>query len=101
MRVDDGVYTIQVTHNMTRSLSRKDLPDLIKTKLAFINSVQKQNTFSETVRFHPTWMTVYELPEDEALHDVGWRVVEGIYCLVLDQETIDLLVGRTLNKETI
>lgn len=99
MRVDDGLYIIYVGDKFTRSFRRGMLPDEVKTKLAFINTMQKENTVSEVMRFQPTWLSVYVLPKDEALHDVGWRVVDDVYCLVLNQQTIDLLVGRTLNKE--
>lgn len=99
MRLEDEMYVIYIAHKFTRSFTRDNLPDVIKTKLAFIDSVGKVRGNHDTSNGIVLWMMIYVLPENEALHDVGWRVSDDIYCLVLDQPTIDLLVGRTLIEE--
>lgn len=98
MTVGDVTYTVYVKPNITRSFSKTNLPAEIKTKIAFINSVQSPTTFGQT---EPTWFSVYKLPDNKDLHDVGWRVNEYIYCLVLSKLSIDSLLGETLTKESV
>lgn len=102
MYVEDSLHRIQVSDQSSRNLYRHQLPDAIKTKLAFIESIQVKDVYEPSTNgFRPTWMTVYTLPTDKALHDVGWRVMQDLYCLVLDGLTIDLLKGRTLTEEQL
>lgn len=88
---EDDKYTVYIGDRQTRIYDNDTLPDKLKVKFAMILSVPHRHVVrDENVR---GMFDIVENEELEELNDIGWRVSEHIFCLVLTRETLDSLKG--------
>lgn len=92
---EGDTYTVYIGDRQTRIYDSNTLPDKLKVKFAMILSVPHKNPLlhDEEVR---GMFDVVENVQLEELDDIGWRVSEHIFCLVLTRETLNSLKGGEL-----
>jgi len=89
------LYTIYVGDKFTRVYNSDTLPDEVKVKLTMINALPIDNLYTEQwVEYNPIY--VYMAPESlsTTYQDVGWRVTESMYCLVLTEKCLMDMRGK-------
>lgn len=84
-------YVVYVADGLVRYYDEETLPDLLKTKMAMILAASHHKLESE-VRLQK--LTVYSNPMGPDFDDIGWRVSETYFCLVVDRETLESMKGR-------
>jgi hypothetical protein len=87
-------YVVYVADGLVRYYDEETLPDALKTKMAMILAASNHSLESE-VRLQK--MTVYSNPMSSDFDDIGWRISETYFCLILDRETLESLKGGTQN----
>ena len=90
MCVSDGVYTLCVGDDAYRMFDDETLPDKIKSLLGMIKAFPPNDLgkYGTTLAFE-----AYLNQQDPRLNDVGWRVTEGLYMLILTYEFLEELRG--------
>ncbi len=89
----EGRYLIHVADRMSRMYDDETLPDALKVKFAMILAAPQPPLLDET-RLNNIQIYVNHNPE---LSEIGWRVSETYFCLVVDRETLNSLKGGTQN----
>ena len=90
-----GKYHVYVSDDLVRYFTDETLPDLLKVKMAMIlASPQPQLIPEERV----TKINVYTCTMPN-FANIGWRVSESWFCMVVDKLFLNTLKGGTLNKE--
>ena len=93
IRKIDNTYIVYVADGYNRIYDANTLPHKLKTKMAMIRA-----RGSDTALFEPENrlqnMAVYINNQSEELDEVGWRVSQTYYCLVLDRDTLESLKGE-------
>ncbi len=89
----EGRYHIHVADRMSRMYDDETLPDVLKVKFAMILAAP-QPPFLDETRLNNIQIYVNHNPE---LSEIGWRVSETYFCLVVDRETLNSLKGGTQN----
>ena len=87
LRAAEGHYTVFVGDNMVRRYNDNTLPDKLKTKIAMILA-SPQNFIDDHAVDQLRVYTNHYSPE---LDEVGWRVSDSYFCLVLSREILDSL----------
>ena len=95
-RIDDR-YIVYVADGLVRYYDEDTLPDALKTKMAMVLASPQPALIDER-RLQK--LTVYINAQSPDLDEVGWRVSETYFCLVLDRPTLESLKGGTLNGKT-
>jgi hypothetical protein len=93
------LYTVYVGDKFTRVFNSDTLPDEVKVKLTMINALPITNLYSEEwVENSP--LHIYTPPKNLTVgyEDVGWRVSETIYCLLLSESCLMSMRGKVENK---
>lgn len=108
MWVEDGEYTVCVAQNKIRVFGEESLPDCIKAATAMIHafpiaeskevysfgwSDPRANLTAGKAKIITENFYVYSYPLDERLHEIGWRVNEYLYILILNAEQLESLNG--------
>ena len=108
MWVEDGEYTVCVAQNKIRVFGEESLPDCIKAATAMIHafpiaecvdlysfgwSDPRANLALAKALTPKGHSYVYAYPLDERLHEIGWRVNEHLYILILNAEQLESLNG--------
>lgn len=87
MWVDGGDYSVNVGYGETRYYVETTLPPHVKVSIAMINAFPFKPL--------PDWgvddYNVYVNIQDEALYDIGWRVTQEMYVLVMDRSSLNLM----------
>lgn len=93
---EDDKYIVYIGDRQTRIYDNDTLPDKLKVKFAMILSVPLRCAplRDEEVR---GMFDVVENIQLQELDDIGWRVSEHVFCLVLTRETLESLKGGELN----
>lgn len=90
-RVGDA-YIVYVADGYHRIYDESTLPSVLKSKLTMLLA-----RGSDAALFTPEHrlqsMTVYTNRQSEELDEIGWRVSETYYCLVMDLDTLEQLRG--------
>ena len=89
MWVEDGSYEIETGLNRRRIYTEETLPDEIKALLSMISSFPELKLWRWDIK---DTALAYIAP-DERLEEIGWRVSENLYMLVLDRGVLDRLNG--------
>jgi len=114
LHVEGGNYRIWVGDGMIRYMTKQELPDEIAKKLAMVMAYDdgaKPNKHFGNVPLHepldqrlPDFRRThfYIMPDwyDKNYFDVGWRVRENYFCLVVSELVIVSLRGEILNGDT-
>ncbi len=95
-RIEDR-YIVYVADGLVRYYDEDTLPDPLKTKMAMILAASNQ-LLEHEARLQK--LSVYVNPMSADFDDIGWRVSETYFCLVLDRETLDSLKGGTSGTDT-
>ena len=86
MRVD-GNYTVFVGDNAIRRFTDDTLPDALRSKFAMIlASVQNFKYDHDVDR-----LSIYTNNQSPELDEVGWRVSDSYFCLVVSREIMETL----------
>jgi hypothetical protein len=91
-RHPDG-YIVYVGDKMVRHYNDDTLPNVLKTKLAMILASPQNFIDDHAVDQLRVYQNLYA-PE---LDEVGWRVSQSYFCLVLDRDTLTSLKHGELN----
>ena len=94
LRVDEH-YTIYVADNFTREYDEQTLPDEVKTNLTMILARPKQLLYDDEV----TKLGLFT-SNDADLLEVGWRVSDSWFLIVLPIEVLMRLRGETNGNDT-
>ena len=97
LRRIDTRYIVYVADGLVRYYDEDTLPDALKTKMAMILASPQPALIDER-RLQK--LTVYINAQSSDLDEVGWRVSETYFCLVLDRPTLESLKGGTLNGKS-
>jgi hypothetical protein len=89
-RIDDR-YVVYVADGLVRYYDEDTLPDPLKTKMAMILAAATHKLESE---IHLQKLTVYQNSMSPDFDEIGWRVSETYFCLVVDRETLESLKGE-------
>jgi len=89
MWVDDGSYEIEIGLNRWRIYSEETLPDEVKALLSMIYSFPEHRAWAWDVG----GASMAYIAPDERLIEIGWRVTNNLYMLVLDRKVLDRLNG--------
>jgi hypothetical protein len=93
VRKVDSTYVVYVAEGYHRIYDTDTLPDKLKTKMAMIRA-----RGNDTALFEPEKrlqkMVVYINYQSDELDEIGWRVSQTYYCLVLDRDTLESLKGE-------
>lgn len=89
----DGEYHVFVGDNHVRHFKEDTLPDCIKTKLTMILALPNQIVPDSVVGK----MEIYKVPLDSPeFSEIGWRVSESYFCVVLDYVDLASLRGENI-----
>jgi hypothetical protein len=90
---------IYVGDRLVRWMHNTRLPDIIKSKLAMVDAVDTDwKARMSRSSLPPGSHAAYRCP-DRDLIEVGWRVDEDMYTVIVPEETIDSLRGEPIDKE--
>lgn len=88
-------YEVWTGNGVVRYLYPSEMPDEMSNKLAIVKAYGgdhwKQNKTGHDFVDTYTWSAT------EEYQDIGWRVNEECYCLVLSPKTLNSLRGETLD----
>lgn len=88
-RIEDH-YIVYVSDGYYRRYDKGTLPDEIKTKLAMI--LASPHTVMPDLSV--TNLRVYQNDQSEELDEIGWRVSESYYCIVMSVDLLKKLRGE-------
>lgn len=83
----DDEYSINVGHYETRYYTNTTLPTEIKVSVAMINAFP----FEPLSYWEVNNYIVYVNIQDPKLDDIGWRVTNEMYVLVMERSLLDLM----------
>jgi hypothetical protein len=93
------LYTIYVGDKFTRAFNSDTLPDEVKVKLTMINALPVKHLYSEDeIDTQPLYIYTQPRALPTSYEDVGWRVSEYIYCLVLTDSCLMGMRGKVETK---
>jgi hypothetical protein len=87
MWVDGDEYSINVGRYETRYYTNNTLSPEIKVSVAMINAFP----FKPLNDWEVTDLTVYVNTQSPKLDDIGWRVTQEMYVLVMPRKSLDLM----------
>ena len=92
----EGRYVVYVADGLVRYYDEETLPDVLRTRFAMILATPQPELLNEILlqRLH-----VYINAHDPELDEVGWRVSETYFCIIVDRETLESLKGGTQNGD--
>lgn len=96
MRRQGNKYTIYVDNFFTRVFDEDSLPDEIKTKMAMILASPHR-----ILQDHEATMLSLMTAPNENIREIGWRVSDSYFCLILSHKTLCLLKGGVIEGEMI
>ena len=90
----DGQYFICVAEGMTRMYDDETLPDALKVKFAMILATPQPPLIPkrDLQNIH-----IYVNAHNPELNEIGWRVSDEYFCLVVNRQTLESLKGGTQN----
>jgi len=94
LRRQENKYVIFVDNFFTRVFDEHSLPDEIKTKMAMILASPQR-----ILQDHEATMLSLMTAPDENVREIGWRVSDSYFCLILSHETLCELRGGVVRKE--
>ena len=85
----DPNYIVFAGHNFTRTFSEDTIPASILSKLTMAKASDKSFLTDNTL----TYLDVFYYPNDDSMGDVGWRVTETMYIVILEERELRSLLG--------
>jgi len=95
MRVVDGHYTVFVGDKMIRRYTDDTLPDALRGKLAMILASPQTWRDDHDVQK----MDIYTNTQSPELDEIGWRVSDSYFCLVVSREILSSLIRGEQNGQ--
>jgi hypothetical protein len=89
-----GEYVVYVADGYHRRYDDHTLPDELKTKLAMILATDWTYRPDDAL----TKLMLYTNEHSPALDEIGWRVSESYFCLVLTRLTVAAMKGEGDDK---
>jgi hypothetical protein len=86
---------LYVGDRLVRWLKDRNLPDVIKSKLAMVDAIDTE--WESRARSRPV-LQPYNCPHNKLL-EVGWRVSKCMYTVIVPERIIVSLRGEPLSKE--
>ena len=90
----EGVYVVYVADGLVRMYDEDTLPNELKTRIAMVLATPQPTLIHEN---NLQKLHIYINNHDPELDEVGWRVSETYFCLIVDRETLESLKGGTQN----
>jgi hypothetical protein len=92
----DVTYTVWPADKFSRVLTSNDMPKEMKLKLGMVKAYDGAMKKPSLQNWHLSVMPtlVYETTYPDFYNDIGWRVTESAYCLVLGNQTLMELKGN-------
>ena len=87
---------IYLGDRLCRWMHDSRLPETIRSKIAMVEVIDKD--WQSRKQLACTTTAAYKPPSKE-FYDVGWRVTEDMYTLIVPEQTIDSLKGEPIHKE--
>jgi hypothetical protein len=91
---EEGIYTVHVGDNYTRTYTDETLPDSIKMRLAMI--LASHQYVVRDVELLKAELYVNHGPVD--LHDIGWQSSDSYFCLVIPKKDLEEMKGDTRSE---
>ena len=85
---------VYVADGLVRMYDEETLPDVLRTRFAMILATPQPALIDERMLQK---LPVYLNAHDPELDEVGWRVSETYFCIIVDRETLESLKGGTQN----
>lgn len=89
MWVEDGSYVIETGLNRRRIFTDETLPDEVKALLSMIHSFPEIKAWPWNLG---GTSIAYNAP-DERLIEIGWKVTDNLYMLVLERDVLNRMNG--------
>lgn len=86
---DDDAYEVCIADHKYRMYDDETLPDFIKASLSMIHAFPYKE--SNLPVFGWYWTNTYINNQDSRLNDIGWRVNDNLYILVMTPEQLESL----------
>ena len=85
---------VYVADGMVRRYDEETLPDILRSRFAMILATPQPELIHENnlQKIH-----IYVNNHDPELDEVGWRVSETYFCIIVNRETLESLKGGTQN----
>lgn len=83
-----------VADGMVRMYDEETLPDALRTKFAMILATPQPALIDERKLQK---LVIYINAHNPELDEVGWRVSETYFCVIVDRQTLESLKGGTQN----
>lgn len=101
MCVDEDEYVVCVSQNKLRMFDAETLPDFIKASMSMIHAFpfEPQTVYQvgwsdpRMVMSEAAYHYAYMNKQDPRLNDIGWRVNENLYMLILNQQQLESMNG--------
>jgi hypothetical protein len=93
MRVVDGHYTVFVGDKSIRRYTDDTLPDALRGRLAMILASPQNWRDDHTV----DKMSIYTNSQSPELDEIGWRVSDSYFCIVVSRDILNSLIHGAQN----
>lgn len=93
LRAVDGHYVVFVGDKMVRRYDDNTLPDVLKSNLAMVLASSQRFVSDHEVGN----MAIYTNNQSPELDEIGWRVSDSYFCMVVSRDTLNSMKGGTLN----
>lgn len=93
LRAVDGHYVVFVGDKMVRRYDDNTLPDALKSNLAMVLASPQRFVSDHEVGN----MAIYTNNQSPELDEIGWRVSDSYFCMVVSRDTLNSMKGGTLN----
>ena len=90
----EGIYTVHVGDNFTRTYTDETLPDPIKMRMAMI--LASDQFIVRDIELLKAELYVNHGPVD--LHDIGWQASDSYFCIVLPRTDLEDMKGDTRSE---
>lgn len=91
---EEGIYTVYVGDNFTRTYTDETLPDPIKMRLAMI--LASEQYIIRDLELLKSELFVNHGPVE--FHDIGWQASDSYFCIVLSLSDLEDMKGDTRSK---
>ena len=86
---------VYVADGLVRRYDEETLPDVLKSKIAMVLAAPQPTALIHENNLQK--LHVYINAGNNEFDDIGWRVSETYFCLIVDRETLESLKGGTQN----
>ena len=87
----NGKYEVFVGDGMIRIFEEKDLPDILKSRLAMIKAAVINPPNEDPIFI----AKAYDCPPNSELFEIGWQPCEGLFVVVIPTKDLTCMRGET------